>query len=702
MRKSTLSLAVLTLACCCHFDAIAQYDSSHLDAGYLQLKKEFTQTIVIKGADLEKMPFANVSDAIGVWLYGAYTMSASVLYVVDGNPVTDVNAYSIHDIEEVVLVQNGAALGGTGGGQQELVLVRTKRGKGRGGITAAGGSGLVNASGNGVATDTRAFHNYYLGAYRNLDKISFGVSGNWLRDVLPMSDSNEKIVTPDNLQRWRLNGYFTWRPSPHNQVELSVNYSPQQLKLGLDSTGQPGSMKEGDQATQHLFMPRLRWCIDVLPGLTNELQGTYLRGTYKETDLQISRPYAGDSLINASEFNDQQKSYHLWLRDHLAYSMSAGGWRIEPAVNISYEHINEQYAQVMINESSYGGGLSLGGLPTIINASDYEVAGKTNIMFLTPSVDFSYKRILDVQGGALADLSKVSFTGTRKVFPFASLSLDLLRLADDNASSGLKIFGSYAQRTVMSSQDYGLQGLTTGTGSTMISTSNSYVLGSTVASQGTVYYPGISIPAYWVWEAGASYSGWKNRLLLQYNFERRNYSTSGLVPVPAGGGISFIEILPEWQSSLHHLDARVKVLDGQGLNWQTGVNLTLLRSKTNSGAAAYNILGKQTVGDEYPASYSWTGGWVNRVQVKDVTAGFDLLYHFGESVITPASNLRPLADTNRVNSIMVPNVYIGYRWHLPHAQTLEFFIESRGLIRSSSSDLLDERRYYTVGGKLSI
>ncbi len=706
MRKSTLSLAVLTLACCCHFDAIAQYDSSRLDAGYLQLKKEFTQTISIKGADLEKMPFANLSDAIGVWLYGAYTMSASVLYVVDGNPVTDVNAYSIHDIEEVVLVQNGAALGGTGGGQQELVLVRTKRGKGRGGITAAGGSGLVNASGNGVSTDTRAYHDYYLGAYRNLDKISFGVSGNWLRDVLPKSDSNEKIVTPDNLSRWRLNGYFTWRPNSHNQVELSVNYSPEHLKMDLDSTGHPGSVREGDLGTQHLFMPRLRWRIDLLPGLTNELQGTYLRGTYKETDLQVSRPYAGDSLISASEYVDQQKSYHLWLRDRVAYTISAGGWRIEPAVNISYEHLNEQYAVSMINSTSYGSGFSLGGLPTITSTSDYWVGGKSTIMFLTPAVDISYKRILDIQGGVLADLSKVSFTGTRKVFPFASLSLDVLRLANVNGSSGLTIFGSYAQRTVMSTQDYGLQGLTTGTSSIMVSTSSSYVLGSTVGSQGAVYSPGVSIPAYWVWETGASYSGWKNRLLVQYNFERRNFSTTSIIALPYGaGGGSYLETFPEWKSSQHHLDVRVKVLDGQGLSWQTGVNLTLLRSKANYNYP-YNILGKQTIGDESPASYSWTGGWVNRVQVKDVTAGLDLLYHFGESVITPpsytVSNYHPLGDTIRVNSIMVPNIYIGYRWHLPHAQTLEFFLESRGLIRNSSSDLLDERRYYTVGGKLSI
>ncbi len=76
------------------------------------------------------MPFVNLSDAISVWLYGVYTLPSTVVYIVDGNPVVDVNSYSVFDIEEVTLVQSAAALSGTSGTQQEVVLVKTKRGKG--------------------------------------------------------------------------------------------------------------------------------------------------------------------------------------------------------------------------------------------------------------------------------------------------------------------------------------------------------------------------------------------------------------------------------------------------------------------------------------------------------------------------------------------------------------------------------------------
>jgi hypothetical protein len=694
MRRNTLAMAVLSLACCCSLNTFAQYDSSRLDAGYSQLKKDFIQTISIKGADLEKMPFADLSDAIGAWLYGAYTQPATLQYVVDGNPVSDVNAYSVHDIEEVVLVQNAAALVGTANGQQELVLIRTKRGKGPSGVTVAAQSGPVK----GTNTDTRWYHDYYAGAYRNLDKISFGVSGNYLRDVMP-EPATAKTSTPDNLQRWRLNGYFTWRPDRHNQIELTMNYTPQQSKAAGDSVTQADSYQYNNSAHQHFVLPHLLWHSDFLPGLKNDLQATYLHSTGKANDLNSSLSIPDSSYAILETSATQQKSYHLWIRDRLAYRIAAGRWDIEPAVNASYEHINEEQDIAQGIYQTVGGGSSfISGGNTSTNTSAYSLYGKTNLYLLTPAIDISYRRALDVQGGVLMFVGHEEGSAGRRNFPFASLSLDLLRLADDNSSSGLKIFGSYAQRTPLSTQGYGLTDLSVPVAGVGGPTGVAYSFSSGTGGQQIFVDPFVNTSRYWVWEAGASYSGWKDRLMVQYNFERRNFLSSALVAAP--GGI-IDEVYPVWQSSLHSVDVRVKLLDGEGLRWQTGMSLTLLRNQTNSPFnTSYNFLGKQTIGDDAPGPNSWTGGWVNRVQVKDFTAGVDLLYHFGEAVshITNSGSV----DTSRLSSVMIPNIYIGYRWHLPHAQTLEFFLESRGLVRKSTSDLLDQRRYYTVGGKLSI
>lgn len=77
-------------------------DSTRLDLGWLTIDKDLAQTITVKGADLEKMPFVNLSDAIRAWFFGGYTVPGTLAYVVDGNPVTDVNLYPIYEIEEAI------------------------------------------------------------------------------------------------------------------------------------------------------------------------------------------------------------------------------------------------------------------------------------------------------------------------------------------------------------------------------------------------------------------------------------------------------------------------------------------------------------------------------------------------------------------------------------------------------------------------
>jgi hypothetical protein len=691
MKNTALSLTALALACCCAVPAFAQYDSSRLDAGYLQLKKDFTQTITIEGADLEKMPFTDLSDAIAAWFYGAYTQPVTLQYVVDGNPVTDVNAYSIFDIEEVVLVQNAAALVNTADGQQELVIVRTKRGQGKRGMTANVQTGLLDAKEYGHTSSFGMYHNYYLTVWQNSDKVSVGVSGNYQRDVLPFPYESG-VTIPDNMQRWRLNGYFTWRPNSHNQIEFMLNYTPQRMAFNMAQT----ASLEDAHGTQHFILPRLLWHSELSTKWTNDLQATYVHSTDNASDNSYGvNELTPDSLQEVYYGTSSAiRSTHLWIRDHLGYTATAGHWNIEPAINVSYEHFNEQnWTSTAEETSTYEGGNLVNGLTPNIGTLQSNL--KENKVVVTPALDISYKRVLDVQGGVLVDAGKQDANSGRYAFPFASLTLDLLRLANDKATSGLKVFGSYAQRAAPSPQGYALTDLSTniyGSSNSPIQNYSTYNLNSTTNYTVPVYP---AAPVYWVWEAGASYTGWKDRLTIQYTFEQRNFLKTLFIYEPNN---SFSIVYPEWRSTLQHVDIRVKVLDAEGVRWLTGINVTLLQNKTPSiYANVVNYYDKQDVGDDSPSPHSWTGGWVNRVQVKRFTAGFDLLYHFGESV--PSSNY---SDTGKVNSVITPNVYVGYNLHLSAVRTLELFLESRGLIRNSANDLLDDRRYYTVGGKLSI
>ena len=700
MKNITLSLTVLALACCCVVPVFAQYDSSRLDVGYLHLKRDFTQTITIKGADLEKMPFANLSDALAAWFNGAYTQPATLQYVVDGNPVSDVNAYSVYDIEEVVLVENAAALvntaslGTVGSGQQELIVIRTKRGKGPGGIRVAAQAGLVKGKEDGETAQAAVYHNYYIGGWRNQGSISYGISGNYLRDVMPDPEpsSGYKAVTPDNLQRWRFNCYFTWRPDSRNQVELTMNYTPQRQKDDQQSTGQPQTYLYTINNPQHVVLPHLSWHSNWGSKWSNHLQASYIHSTAKvgQTSSEVIYPVNTGEEAEYFYNTEAENSTHYWVRDRVGFTATAGAWRIEPSINASYEHVYEQTTNGQIKATAIGSDAIISPqTATSVTEFNGEFLEKESLVEVTPVLDISYKRSLDVQGGMLWDAGHQPGSNGYRVFPFASLSLDILRLANDNSPAGLKIFGSYAQRTVSSPQGYALSDLTNY--NNFIYGGSSPVLYSTTYDNGVFVETRLKQP-FWVWEAGASYTGWKDRLTIQYTFEQRNL----LEQIRFQTLTSPVETYAPWQSTLQHGDIRVKILDAEGFHWMAGVNVTLLHNKPNAIAMNPGNVGESPAfGDNVPDPTSWTGGLVNRVQIKRFTAGLDLLYHFGESVPEPP-------DTIKVNSVITPNIYIGYNWHLSGTRTLEFFAESWGLIRNSVNDLLDYRPYYTVGGNLSL
>jgi hypothetical protein len=505
-------------------------------------------------------------------------------------------------------------------------------------------------------------------------------------------------VTPDNLQRWRLNGYFNWRPNKKNQVEITMSYTPEQFRAGVDSSNWYNASQVINHASQHFVNPRLVWHSELLHGLRNDLQGAYVHSIYRENDRDssIGTP-AGNDANEIQENYDEQKSYHLWIRDHLGYKITIGGWDIEPLIDASFEHINER-SSVEGHEIFYGNPQypypSQSGSETIWGASG-------NVYRVTPSLDIRFKKAIDVEGGVLMDVGHDKGNGGRRHFPFAALSIDLLRLASEKSSSSLKFFGSYAKRNQLTLQGYSLADLSHGINyaAAPLPSNPMVVYGipyGTTYGNSNSFFTVLPTPDYWVWEAGVALSAWKDRLHIQYNFERRNYLTDGTA---FGYLISYIT-QAEWKSSQQHADLRINAVTGVKMCWQTGLNLTLLRSNYDSAVSHY-VLTKPTFGDRYPHPYSWTGGWVNRIQIRNFTAGLDLLYHFGETYGLSVSYGTP-ADSGQRNSIVTPNVFAGYCWHLAHSRTLEFFLESRGLIRNTHSDLLDERRYYTVGGKLAL
>jgi hypothetical protein len=723
-----LYLPLLIVSTCASLHTAAQQDST-LDIGYLKLNRTFTQTVAISGADLERMPFTNLSDALSAYLFGAFTRPAALQYIVDGNPVTDVNEYSIHDIEEVIWVANAAALGATAGTQQQLIVIKTRRPKKPAGITATAQTGIVNTA--GVSKDNRAYHDYYATAWRNWKNFGAGISANWNRDVSPQQIPNYTETTPFNTQRWRLNGHLNWQTDANNNIDAHLQFTSNELDYQYDSTGKIGGIPiiYSGASKQQLITMGLRWQGNWLPHLHNDLMTTYLLLRFTGMDDKNGVTQFTPTSEAQYQASDQstRTSHHLWIRDRLSYDIGAGNWCFTPALNASYEHID----MLSGNLEDLVGAFPVSGVPGltaigISGSGQWQDSDPSDIFFLTPSADLTYKEWFNLKAGTQWSYSNWEYATKDHYFPFASLSLDLLRMIKPVSNNRLQLFASYARRTVQSINNYSLLDVSN---AVIVEQPFPYYYGAIYEGKPVNYRPMIDStftypnsngpgivpytypsPRFWVWSAGLSYTAWQGRIQAQYYVEKRNFTTSDIINTSSTDSSV---TLTEWRSTFHHADIRATPIETPAVRWTTDLNLTILRSHHLLPANFEKItIVIPVVGD--PSSFkSWTGGWTNRVQITNFTAGLDLLFHFNgqpapstQSYILAAQppinpNGIPTA-TERVNSIVIPNIFAGYRFPLHHNESLEFFLESRGLLRTTPSDLLDQRRYYTIGGKFSL
>ena len=700
MRSLILLTATIVLL---QFSAYSQNDSTRLDLGGTVMNRAFTQTVSIKGTDLEKMPFVNLSEAINVWLSGAYTTTGNITYVVDGNYTSDVNSYSIYDIEEVVLVQNALAGATTAGTQQQLVLITTRKGKGKSGFQAAAQTFLVHSP----KASTNLYHQYYVGAYRNLEKLSLGFSANYLRDAQPISEQNGiKAITPSHIDRWRLNGYLVWRPDAKNTVEAHVGFTPQTqgAEVQYGDPGGSGSFAIHNQSHQsaNLLLPWARWHGEWLPGLRNDLQAGYATTLQKGNAWEQDSYGPGDPNNQYSEMQAQGHADHLYFRDRLSYAMVSGGWTFEPSLNTSYEYVTSHQDATAVYQkgADAGPGNTNIGNTQITNSASASSASR-KVWLLTPTVDLRYKQRLDLQGGIVADVSDKSLyvQAKKKVYPFASLGVEVLPAGGAAQHNSLKIFGSYAQQgSFMFNSLYRLNDF--GSTNSVFSGSGGLVnpvnIGGTVPVVTPVYFPYDKQVTYWNWQTGVRYAGKDDRWQLSYTFSRTNFTTIGGEAAP-GGGTDVV--YSEWRSSQHFLGLQVRVADGQTFSWRTGLTGTIIKNKTNTPADYYYAapLG-QFVETNHKTAI--TGGWTNRLRCKDLTFGVDMLYQFNREIAI-ISYTGPITYSH-TSPFVLQNIYVGYNLHLHGNTGLEIYADGRGIVRSDKLNVLDTRRYYGIGGKLTI
>jgi len=691
-------LLVTALAVSLLFAKANAQDTTHYDLGRIQLKKEFTQSITVKGEDIEKMPFTNLADAINVWFYGTYSNSVTLVYVIDGNLVNDVNAYSIYDIDEITLVQNAVTNISGGVGPQQLVLIKTKRAKLKGfGITASGQANIsslytnstfnaqTNAYETGLKSTTTLYQQYYVSAYENKDNIKLGISADYLRDVLPViTEQGVTYKTPENFNRLKLNGYLDVKMGT-SMLDITASYDPEKGADVLNAASAGVQSAQYGYANNHIFNGTLSLITHIAPGFTNSIHGDY---NYARENSYGNEINTFSNTINTSNYKAEDYNHNIVAYDNLSYDVKLGGWGLEPAVNINFR---------IYKDSTYYGSF---GYDANGNSEGYSYsygATKKHLFLLTPSVNLYYKRYFNIQGGFLDDLATIGGYNINnavpaKVLPFVTASMDLMKLIDTNSSVTLKLYGSYAINDLFTDNFNSLTGLSNpGTqvpvlgsinngATTTYTGTNIYTSSAALLSQGTV-------KKFTTISAGLTISPQKTNLSLSYYFEKSNYLSPVFVYAPYGTNSSqLLSTYANTNSILNRLSLSYYLNRG-AFKWQTGINATMLQQ--DYPGYDYNNI-KQSMGNG-----EWTGGWVNRLTYRDFFAGIDALYQFGQKVYSESTT--GAFTPNKINSFSLQNLYAGYRLKIKGLKDPEIFASGRNIFQNKKEDITDDRKYYGLG-----
>jgi len=702
MRKNLLLIA--GIASLLVFNtAKAQTDSTHYDLGRISVNKNFTQSITVKASDIERYPFSNISDAINVFFNGTFTHSStnstSVVYVIDGNIVSDVNAYSIQDVDEITLVQS--ALGQVSGGApaQQMILIKTRRrGPGSQGIIASGQTSLVNARNNhnysGADKPTGAYEQAYAGAYKNYTNADIGISADYLHDAYPQVLPNMYTYTnPFHFNRVKLNAYADARLWHGTSLSFGANYAPQVTNEAFlfneSTTNSQLQFTSRSHASQHIFNTNVTLNSHIVAGLTNIFSGGYNNYHYNEGDTYhdyFTEPGAGYSYTTHTNISAYQQANTWLLKDNLAYHQQIGDWNIDPSVNFTYRHLKDtlNYQQLIYLDSLSNPGQA--------NAAYSKAIFKLSL--LTPSLNIYYKNLFDIQGGFVAILNKENIGPNypvQYVLPFLSASLNISEMAKLQVIK-LSVFGSASRQNVFLNDPYvtlsgfELQGFSN---ATVPQFNQSVSIGF---SNYNLYQAYNNYQAGFVLGLGKHFS-------VDYNFRKNYYATLVEFAIPAGVNGAQMEEFYEKTSAVAHRIGLSYIIRSGNLNWVTGLSAT--ESKLQLANSAISPSANQYL----DKGHRWTGGFTNRFAYHDYFAGLDILYQAGQRPYS-LENWQPV-DPNYVspsntNSFSLQNFYAGTRVKVNHLKYAEIYLNTRNILQNKSSDITDERRFYGLGFKLNL
>ncbi|HYG37215.1 MAG TPA: hypothetical protein VD908_01290 [Cytophagales bacterium] len=673
--KNKIKLLTTFILVVYSYYSYGQSDSTYHDLGRLKLRKEFTQSISIQGADLDKFAFTNLSDAINAWLYGTLSNDESLVYVIDGILVNDVNAYSIQDIEDITLVQNALIQLNGVKDEQHLVLINTKKSITEG-LHITGGAQVSYVTKTEItpinSDDSKSadglFHQYFLSAKKRKNGLNAGVTASYLRDIYPVTNNT---IKPYSMGRVRLNGYLEKYLTKNTSLKYNLNFTPQKLGYQTKPIWMEDAEREEFRNRQRLLSTGIALKTLASNGLMHIISFTYssLRGNSKLASYLNS---GFDSQIEPFTSTSTNKSYDFLLKDDVHYERRLGQFGIRPALNLTFRY--GRLFETMENK--------IGNDDLLLMNSAYSLDYKS--LLLTPSVNFHFRNALNLQGGLLLNFSYVSYlkeNHNKIINPFVSATADIVKLVAAESNTGFKLFSSFALSDISLDHTNSLTDLNNSIPTNFNNDALfSKYLNSNFANK--------------VFQIGGSVSFDSDKFIFTYNYDNRNYSAPVLINKPNTNGFEQITAFYDGYSQTHRASINVSIFKKPSYRWYSG--LSYARRKLT-----LEDLPKQV--NTYFEVKPWHGGWVNRVQYKNLGFGFDILYRLKEEKGSYINeNGTPGYTVREFNTITLQNIYLSYGFKILKLKVLEVYANSRNLALSKDTSLTDNRRYMGVGFKIDI
>lgn len=651
-----------------------------VDLGRMSIRSNFLQGTVIRGRDLEKLPFTRLSDALQPWLHGTYTTDANLVYVIDGHVGADVNSYDIHDIEEVRLVQNAAAMLNGATGQQQLVIVRTRRPSGAnslrfdGRVLAVENPYYNSSVSPKQGSERNLFHQYSLSGNKAFGHFDGGMTLSFLHDVMPMTkDEARSAISPQHIDRYSGRAFMRYLVAARHTLEARIFYLQQpggeEYAASYPNLTPPFYQHSRLQNRTRYINPEIEWKAVFGSRFRNSLSasGNWQRGLEDGTQ---DASFGTSSM--SSVLRNRGSSHNLLVRERISYETGFGSWTWRPSLNVDYRNLKERIHQVSATTQ--------GGMPAGATGSEYWSEGKKWTSTLLS--DLSWGHSFDLIVGAVADLSKQH---ERRIYPVASMSADLLALAGKNSGVRALIFGSYARSGFFADLAYRVP--TLGSREPMFYFPAPVFIGSPVPFP--FQSPRFDYDQY---QAGSSLRFLNEKLSLDYHYENRGYLAQ--VYIPSWGGGLFLAFR-EARSQTHRFALRYHVAKEEKFSWLTALQGTTIRNRI-SGIEQDPQTPRLVIGDVFqPAHRSWSLGWTNRLNAGPLSFGVDLLYH-------PHAEIYVDNQYAEKDLFALAYAYAGYGFEWKKHR-MEVYLSTRNLYEERYYTMnTDARQYYGLGLQLGL